>query len=59
MDVANKQVAALHDITGREKLILLVLALFVLGLGVWPQPLIEMMHNSVSQVVLLATESKL
>ena len=58
-DVANKQVAALHDITGREKLILLVLALFVLGLGVWPQPLIEMMHNSVSQVVLLATESKL
>jgi len=58
-EVANKQVAALQDINAREKLMLILLAVFVLGLGLWPQPLIEMMHNSVAEILKYALTSKL
>jgi len=58
-EVANKQVAALQDVNGREKFMLVLLVIFVLGLGLWPQPLIEMMHNSIGQILTHAVASKL
>ena len=44
--VANEGVAELKDINGREMLVLGILAVFVLGLGVWPAPLVEVMSES-------------
>ncbi len=45
-EVANEEVAALSDVSRREFLVLGVLALAVLLLGIWPQPLVEVMEPS-------------
>lgn len=45
-EVGNDKVAKLTDIDRREALILGVLAVFVLMLGVWPQPLLMIMRAS-------------
>jgi len=58
-EVANAGVAALSDITAREKLVLAVLAALVLGFGVWPDPLLEVMHATVSDLVAHVDQSKL
>ncbi|MBI4692784.1 MAG: NADH-quinone oxidoreductase subunit M [Gammaproteobacteria bacterium] len=50
-DVTNAKVAALTDINGREALILGTLAVAVLALGVYPAPLLDMMHASVAHLV--------
>ena len=49
--VANEGVANLSDLNGREFLILGVLAVFVLGLGLWPAPLVDVMSASVENLV--------
>jgi NADH-quinone oxidoreductase subunit M len=49
--VENDGVAALNDINGREFLVLGILALFVLGLGLWPAPLVDVMNASVENLV--------
>ena len=49
--VANEAVASLSDITPREFLVLGVLAIFVLGLGLWPAPLVDVMSASVENLV--------
>ena len=58
-DIANEQVAGLSDITPREILFLAVLALAVIGLGVYPNALTEIMHPSVEQLVEQVGTSKL
>lgn len=50
-EIANDQVAALQDLNAREFFMLAILALGVLLLGVWPQPLVEMMQPSVDALV--------
>ncbi|MEX0951790.1 MAG: NADH-quinone oxidoreductase subunit M [Gammaproteobacteria bacterium] len=50
-DVANEQVAKLTDINGREKLILVSLAVPVLLFGLWPQPLFEIMNPTLEQLI--------
>jgi NADH-quinone oxidoreductase subunit M len=57
--VANEHVAELHDLNGREFLILAVLALAVLALGLWPAPLLEVMQPTVRHLVEQAMASKL
>lgn len=57
--VANHHVAELTDITPREKLIFAVLAIFVLGMGVYPLPFGEILHVSVNDLLLHVTHSKL
>jgi NADH-quinone oxidoreductase subunit M len=49
--VANPHVAALHDIDGREFLVLGLLAIAVLGLGLYPQAFTEVMHASVDDLL--------
>ena len=49
--VANDGVAELSDINGREYFILAVLAVFVLGFGLWPAPLVDVMTASVENLV--------
>ena len=58
-EVANDNVAALTDVTGREKLMLGILAAMVLFFGLWPQPLVDVMHASVANLVQHVTISKL
>ena len=50
-EVANQSVAGLKDLSGREWLLMGVLAVFVLGVGLWPAPLIELMETSVANLV--------
>lgn len=56
--VANEGVAGLGDINSREFLVLAVLALMVLGLGLWPAPLVDVMSESVAQLAVQVTQSK-
>jgi len=57
--VGNKDVGGLSDVNRREVLFLALIAVFVLGIGLWPNPLLELMHESVKNTVVLATASKL
>lgn len=57
--VANSHVAKLTDITAREKLVFIVLALSVLVMGLYPLPLAEIMHVSVSDLLVHVARSKL
>lgn len=50
-EISNPQVAELADINKREFLILFVLALAVLGLGLYPAPLVEVMEPSLQRVL--------
>ena len=58
-DVANEQVAALKDLNKREFIIMLSLAIMVLWLGLWPQPLTDVMSESLQHIIQLASTSKL
>ena len=57
--VANDHVATLKDIGAREGLILSLLAIAVLGMGIWPQPMSAMLDTSVADLLSLAARSKL
>jgi NADH-quinone oxidoreductase subunit M len=57
--VANDGVAKLEDIGTRELVMLVALALAVLLLGVWPAPLVEVMDESLAQLLMHAAQSKL
>ena len=57
--VANHHVAELTDITLREKVIFAVLALAVLGMGLYPLPFSEVMHASVNDLLVHVARSKL
>jgi NADH-quinone oxidoreductase subunit M len=49
--VANDHVAHMEDLNSREFIILFVLAIGVLGLGLWPQPLTGVMETSLHHLV--------
>jgi NADH-quinone oxidoreductase subunit M len=57
--VANDNVAALTDLNAREFVVLGVLALAVLALGLWPAPMLEVMHKTVENLVQTITTPKL
>jgi NADH-quinone oxidoreductase subunit M len=57
--VANEGVAALTDLNAREFFVLAVLALFVLGLGLWPAPLVDVMNASIENLADHILRSKL
>ena len=57
--VANERVAALTDIGAREFWMLAVLAFFVLLLGVYPAPLLDVMHASVDELLRHVAAGKL
>ena len=57
--VANDKVAGLKDLNAREALVLGSLAALVLLVGVWPAPLVDVMHASVNHLLVHVAESKL
>jgi len=58
-EVANQQVKELADIDGREFLMLALLAVAVLWMGVYPKPFSDVMHQSVTQLLLHVAQTKL
>jgi NADH-quinone oxidoreductase subunit M len=58
-EITNEKVKALVDVNGREKVVLGVLAVCVLGLGIYPMPLLEVMHSTVENLLEHAAVSKL
>jgi NADH-quinone oxidoreductase subunit M len=57
--VANEHVAEMKDINSREFVVLGLLALCVLGMGVYPLPFTEVMHASVNNLLEHVAHSKL
>jgi NADH-quinone oxidoreductase subunit M len=57
--VGNAHVAELQDLNKREFLILAVLALMVLGFGLYPQPITELTHATVEQLLSHLAQSKI
>jgi NADH-quinone oxidoreductase subunit M len=49
--VANDHVAALKDLNGREAAVLALLAVAVLAMGIWPLPVLDLMHASVNDLL--------
>lgn len=58
-DIANAQVARLHDLNRRERVVLGMVAAVVLLFGIWPAPLLEVMHPSVTHLLDQIAHSKL
>ncbi len=58
-DIANDNVAALKDLNRREFFMMAVLAIAVIVLGLWPDPLTHVMSDSISHLIEQATTSKL
>jgi NADH-quinone oxidoreductase subunit M len=56
---SSPKVQSLSDITLREGLVLGLLAVVVLGVGIWPRPLLHIMHQSVAHLLTQAAASKL
>ncbi len=57
--IGNEKVAALQDLNARETLILTVLAIAVLFFGLYPAPMLEIMHASVENLLTHIVHSKL
>jgi len=57
--VGNRHVAELQDLSKREFFILGVLALMVLGFGLYPQPITELTHATVGQLLSHLAQSKI
>ena len=57
--VTNDKVAAMQDIDSREFLVLALLAICVLGMGLYPLPVTEVMHASVNNLLEHVAHSKL
>ena len=58
-DIANDDVRALTDIGAREFLVLALLAAAVLAMGLYPKPLTDVMHVSVTELLRHVAASKL
>lgn len=57
--VVNKKVAELKDLCGHELSAYVLLALAIIALGVYPKPMLEYIHQTVSHTLAQADKSKL
>lgn len=58
-EIANEQVANLKDVRGPNLIVLLILAFFVIFIGVYPEALLHYLHASVGHLLELSHHSKL
>jgi NADH-quinone oxidoreductase subunit M len=58
-EITHKHVAELADLNKREFLILAVLAVMVIGFGIYPQPITELTHATVNQLLSHLAHSKI
>ncbi|WP_315286762.1 NADH-quinone oxidoreductase subunit M [Neisseria bacilliformis] len=57
--ITNPHVAEMKDINAREFLILAVLAVTVLGMGLWPEPFIAVVHQAANDLMAHVAQSKI
>lgn len=57
--VANEKIATLRDLSGFELSAYVLLALMVLGIGIYPKPMIDYVHQTVKYTLSVADKSKL
>ena len=58
-EVANDNVRKLKDLSQREFVIMSILAVAVLALGLWPAPVMDVLHASVENLLQHVAQSKL
>lgn len=58
-EVVNERVEKLHDLTGFELSAYILLALAVIAMGIYPKPMIDYVHQTVSYTLSQAQKSKL
>lgn len=58
-DVGNAHVAEMKDVNKREFMLLVILAVAVLGMGLYPQAFVEKMHLSVNDLIAHVAQTKL
>lgn len=58
-EVANPEVEKLYDVNKREFVILAILAIAVLGFGLYPEPFIAVVHHAANDLIVQAAQSKL
>jgi NADH-quinone oxidoreductase subunit M len=58
-EVANENVASLKDVNKREFLFLALLAILTILIGIWPNPLLEVMHPTINNLVEHIADPKL
>lgn len=58
-EITNPEIKELKDINAREFVILAILALAVLGMGLWPQPIIEVVHQAANDLITHVAQSKI
>ena len=57
--VTNEKVESLSDISGFETTAFVLLAIMVLLMGIYPKPVLNYVHQTVSHTLALADKSKL
>lgn len=57
--IHNEQVKEMQDINCREFTILAILALAVLGMGLYPNPVIEVIHQAANDLIVQVAQSKI
>lgn len=58
-EVTHDYVATFKDISGSETAVMVILAVAVLALGIYPQPLLNMMHATVGHLLTISNTTKL
>jgi NADH-quinone oxidoreductase subunit M len=58
-EVVSTSVAALKEIGGVEKTIFVLLSVAIIGLGLYPQPLLNVLHTTVGHLLVQTMQSKL
>jgi NADH-quinone oxidoreductase subunit M len=57
--IVNKPIAALKDLSKFETSAYVLLALMVIGMGVYPKPMLDYVHQSVNTTLTDASHSKI
>ncbi|MGF6148220.1 NADH-quinone oxidoreductase subunit M [Kingella potus] len=58
-EIKNPHVAEMKDINCREFVILAVLAVAVLGMGLWPEPFVAVIHQAANDLIVQVAQSKI
>jgi len=58
-EITNPVVATVQDVHGFEKLVFVLLAIAIIFVGVYPQPVLNIMHASIGNLLQLSLQSKL
>ena len=57
--ITNPAVQEMKDINAREFAVLAILAMAVIGMGVWPEPLIAVVHQAANDLIAQVAQSKI